>query len=63
MSFPSGHVANEHVKFRRTGKHAVPFRPFFPLAALLAMIGVPLWLLVLQAMDCGGKDPSSSDGG
>lgn len=27
--FPSGHVANEHVKTRRTGKHAVPFRPFF----------------------------------
>ncbi|RAS59179.1 hypothetical protein C8D87_11538 [Lentzea atacamensis] len=27
--FPSGHVANEHVKARRTGKHAVPFRPFF----------------------------------
>jgi hypothetical protein len=26
--FPSGHVANEHVKARRTGKHAVPFRPF-----------------------------------
>lgn len=24
----------------------VPFRPFFPLAALLAMTGVPLWLLV-----------------
>jgi uncharacterized protein involved in response to NO len=24
----------------------VPFRPLFPLAALLAMIGVPLWLLV-----------------
>lgn len=27
--FPSGHVANEQVKARRTGKHAVPFRPFF----------------------------------
>jgi hypothetical protein len=27
--FPSGHVANEHVKSRRTGKHAVPYRPFF----------------------------------
>lgn len=27
--FPSGHVANEYVKSRRTGKHAVPFRPFF----------------------------------
>jgi hypothetical protein len=26
--FPSGHVANEQVKARRTGKHAVPFRPF-----------------------------------
>src|SRR5690606_10663309 len=24
----------------------VPFRPFFPLAALVAMIGVPLWLLL-----------------
>ncbi|MFJ8966612.1 hypothetical protein ACIRG5_45180 [Lentzea sp. NPDC102401] len=27
--FPSGHVANEHVKTRRAGKHAVPYRPFF----------------------------------
>ncbi|WP_053735050.1 hypothetical protein [Nocardia sp. NRRL S-836] len=27
--FPSGHVANEQVKARRTGKYAVPFRPFF----------------------------------
>ncbi|ANZ42397.1 hypothetical protein BBK82_00705 [Lentzea guizhouensis] len=27
--FPSGHVANERVKARREGKHAVPFRPFF----------------------------------
>lgn len=27
--FPSGHVANEHVKTRRAGKHALPFRPFF----------------------------------
>jgi hypothetical protein len=27
--FPSGHVANEQVKARRAGKHAVPFRPFF----------------------------------
>ncbi|WP_439655891.1 hypothetical protein ACSHWB_26015 [Lentzea sp. HUAS TT2] len=27
--FPSGHVANEHVKSRRAGKHVVPYRPFF----------------------------------
>jgi hypothetical protein len=27
--FPSGHVANEHVKTRRAGKHVVPYRPFF----------------------------------
>jgi hypothetical protein len=27
--FPSGHVANEQVKSRRTGKHVVPYRPFF----------------------------------
>ena len=27
--FPSGHVANEHVKARRAGKHAVQYRPFF----------------------------------
>lgn len=27
--FPSGHVANEHVKTRRRGKHVVPYRPFF----------------------------------
>lgn len=27
--FPSGHVANEHVKKRREGKRAVPYRPFF----------------------------------
>lgn len=27
--FPSGQAANERVKARRTGKHAVPYRPFF----------------------------------
>lgn len=33
-------------RIRLPALFTVPFRPFFPLAALLAMIGVPLWLLV-----------------
>lgn len=33
-------------RIRLPALFTMPFRPFFPLAALLAMIGVPLWLLV-----------------
>lgn len=39
-------MTSEQPRFRPPALLSVPFRPFFPLAGLLAMLGVPLWLVI-----------------